>query len=764
MSNENPRRQPLWTGASLFTVSATSLLLMIAAIVPAEESAANASHNWFTASLVITLVAVALAASIVGWSLNSSGRPAIGVRIYFVAEVLLLAAAGVALAQRSAWHDAAPDMPVVFFVPFVLIGLAACGAPSVLSGLRTIRRTLAEHRAADTSTIEGYLLRLNARLRTTPASRRRIMHEAEDHLRSAAVAVGEAKAIERFGTPERLADAFADESYQARVRTVAWANLLAVSFGLAVLMYEARRVFYGAVASLNQIGAVWWTGSSRYPRIEPVNSWLTLVLPPFRGGLAIALAVASLSPVAAALLAVAAARRRPSLALKATLLSLIEGVAGFSLALVLWKRLSEGSWLTGGSYPSIPQHSIWAAIAVGAAFAAACWCAVELAPWRRPGLGSTAALCALIVLPLGVGFVWKAPQPPSDGRLGLPPQAWLTTSLTTYGRESAAGPLEESAGKERLSIAWLGWADERPGQLMPGKTRAPELAGYTFFGGRSRSKPHEPIPFELPLKIKDSVRALAVTPEVRPTAAWGSNHGLWLRTNSGRVLRLTNAPTAALQLLETGNGAVLYGISGGALVVARSPLWRPRRLETVKGDLLSAAVTARGVAVLIGSGSGLRLDLRTPNGSLLGSWRVAEATNGVAGRLADGRPAVAFNGLVSGSHVLAFATLSPGGLKTQVVSNEYPCAVPVAVGSIGRSPALLTRSRCLRPKTAAGDPGGEVLSTFEFLEQSSGWDRYVFPGWVFQVGAYVEGSPVGATAGLDHSVVVAGDGSAVFPG
>ena len=401
MSNENPRRQPLWTGASLFTVSATSLLLMIAAIVPAEESAANASHNWFTASLVITLVAVALAASIVGWSLNSSGRPAIGVRIYFVAEVLLLAAAGVALAQRSAWHDAAPDMPVVFFVPFVLIGLAACGAPS------------RSFRAADDPPHTGRApgcRHLNHR-RLSPALERAASHDSclptPHHARGRRPSPhrcrrgGRSQGDRALRSPERLADAFADESYQARVRTpLPGRHLLAVSFGLAVLMYEARiqAHSYGAVASLNQMPR----RRSLVDSIESLSPHRAreLVVDPCtsavsrRSGDRTAPVCFAFVRMAAALLAVAAARRRPSLALKAdAAIADRRPSPGFSLALVLWKRLSEGS-LANRGFLSVDT----AAFDLGGHRGGRCLCSQPRSvcgrvgvPGARPGLALYAA-------------------------------------------------------------------------------------------------------------------------------------------------------------------------------------------------------------------------------------------------------------------------------------------------------------------------------------------------------------------------------------
>jgi hypothetical protein len=82
-------------------------------------------------------------------------------------------------------------------------------------------------------TIARYLRELHAALVVDPWTRRRVLAETEDHLRSAVEAgASESEAVARFGSPSALAARFA-EVYAARVtRGTAWLllGLLVVAF------------------------------------------------------------------------------------------------------------------------------------------------------------------------------------------------------------------------------------------------------------------------------------------------------------------------------------------------------------------------------------------------------------------------------------------------------------------------------------------------------------------------------------------------------
>jgi hypothetical protein len=99
------------------------------------------------------------------------------------------------------------------------------------------------------SPIEGYLDRLDHELRARRAPRRRLLAEAEDHLRSAAeelvagrrsFADAEQEAIERFGTPPEVAHRFAHAKASSTARAaVGWAAAAFLAYCTAALVFLA---------------------------------------------------------------------------------------------------------------------------------------------------------------------------------------------------------------------------------------------------------------------------------------------------------------------------------------------------------------------------------------------------------------------------------------------------------------------------------------------------------------------------------------------
>jgi hypothetical protein len=98
-------------------------------------------------------------------------------------------------------------------------------------------------------TIQAYLDGLERELRSRRAPRRRLLAEAEDHLRSAAeelVAGGhspvdaEQAAIERFGAAREVAHRFALATAASTARSaVAWASVVFIAYGGAALVFVA---------------------------------------------------------------------------------------------------------------------------------------------------------------------------------------------------------------------------------------------------------------------------------------------------------------------------------------------------------------------------------------------------------------------------------------------------------------------------------------------------------------------------------------------
>jgi hypothetical protein len=99
------------------------------------------------------------------------------------------------------------------------------------------------------SPIELYLERLDHELRAKRAPRRRLLTEAEDHLRSAAaelLALGrspadaEHEAIVRFGAAPEVADRFAHATASSTARSaVGWAAAALLAYGTAALVFLA---------------------------------------------------------------------------------------------------------------------------------------------------------------------------------------------------------------------------------------------------------------------------------------------------------------------------------------------------------------------------------------------------------------------------------------------------------------------------------------------------------------------------------------------
>ena len=83
------------------------------------------------------------------------------------------------------------------------------------------------------SAIDRYLSELGRKLRVGGRLRRRILLEAEDHLREAASDGGEEAAVARFGAPTEVAGRFTETAVGMRARVAA--RLLVVALALAFL-------------------------------------------------------------------------------------------------------------------------------------------------------------------------------------------------------------------------------------------------------------------------------------------------------------------------------------------------------------------------------------------------------------------------------------------------------------------------------------------------------------------------------------------------
>ena len=99
------------------------------------------------------------------------------------------------------------------------------------------------------SPVEAYLDRLDSELRTRRAPRRRLLAEAEDHLRSSAeelvargrsAAEAERVAIERFGDAPEVAHRFAVATASSTARSaVGWAAAAFLAYGASALVFVA---------------------------------------------------------------------------------------------------------------------------------------------------------------------------------------------------------------------------------------------------------------------------------------------------------------------------------------------------------------------------------------------------------------------------------------------------------------------------------------------------------------------------------------------
>jgi hypothetical protein len=743
-----------WSGAGLFAISAAAVALLVSVIVPLEGS--SNWGNWFTATLVIVVALVALASSGAGWWLLSGHRLGVGVRLFALAEAMLLAGAALAVDQDRRWHETASDAFPSRVIPVGLVVLAALGLPFAFTGLRALRRSLAERRAADASTIDGYLTQLSVCLHTTPSLRKRILREAEDHLQASAAEVGEARAIERFGSPERLAEAFAAESRVAGAFVVAWTTLAAVSLGLIVLLAGTRSVLFRTLSDstgLTQQTTVTWHEPVSSPRVEPVSSALTLVPPPLRGGYMPALGISALLALALALAATALARRRPRVAVACSLLAMVEGAMALVFALVLWRRLAR-------EYVPLPPHAGWICLTVGVVMLAAFWCALELAPRRRPQGAFALALCAFVALPVVAGAAWRAPQPPCVAHLGLPPSPWLMTSLESIGSGVANSPLAVSAENGRIAFAWVGWSYSTGGSVKRlGAQKRARISGYSLAinGDIKLDRDVALRPSLIAVSVPDpaAVRALAVAPATHSAVAWGTANELWLKLGKSPAKQIADGHVRALRLVTALGRQTLLGIVDDRLVLARAPLWRLRPLARVTGDLLSVQVTGSALAVLTSYEDGLSFALRAADGRVLHSWPIPlRGGRGVVGRLDSGQPVLAYSGSAAGHYSLGLATVRGARLQRRTVASDRPCAVPIAVGSVQGTAAVLAGSRCALPGGAI-TPDDDIYTTFEFVLKAGRWQPYEFPGWPFSNGAYLDGAPypiVSSGAGRDITI------------
>ena len=758
MRSEVSVRRLRWSGAALFGISAVALAVSVAVLFPLQGSP-DSSSDWFTATLTIAIGFVALASSGAGWWFLSGHRFGVGARLCVLAEALLLTGATIAFEQLPRWHEASPNAASLAVLPLLLLALAVCGAPLALVGVGALRKALAERRAADTSTIDGYLARLSVCLQTTPSLRGRILREAEDHLRIAATEIGEAKAIERFGTPEQLAEAFTTEARVASAYAVAWATLAAISLELAALLaatgYSMNRTVSLANSMLiGQPDTFWWnTGAGAH--LESMSSTLSLVPPPLRGGLTVALALAALMALTSAVTAVATVRRRPPFAVICAATSVALSTLAIGLALALEVRLARFQ------VPLLPQVK-WLALAIAGVLVAALWCAIEL-EIRTIRLRQTVlALGVAVFLPLLAGTCWRAPQPPGDGYWGWPPSPSLETGPFTLGAPLDDSPLAIGADAGEVAFAWVGWAQ---GLSDSRRTRARLCAYVSTASGieprRSSIAPAVANPM--------SIRALAVLPTRRGLAlAWGTASGAWVRLGSSSPKPITAGRVEALQLFSLRGRPTLIAGVGGRLVMARAPRWQATPLVDTSGTLLSARSAGGGFALLTRGRSGLRFELRTASGGRGGSWSIPlrAVGGGVVGQLPGGRAAVAFAGASGGRYSLWLGVVRGGKLVRRLIASDRPCVKPLALGSGNGSAAVLTGSRCL----ALGQGSlftASVVGTSEFISTHGSWQRYQIPDWVYEEGALFDDSPYLLSALSTHNgedvLMVTGGASLVMP-
>ncbi len=754
MRDEASIRRLRLSGAVLFAISAVAVALTVAVLFPLQASH-DSGGDWFTATLTIVIGFVALVTSGAGWWFLSGRRFGAGARLFVLSEAMLLAGAALAFDQLSRWHEASPNTASLAVLPLLLLALAVCGAPPALVGVGALRKALAERRAADTGTIDGYLARLDACLHTTPRLRRRILREAEDHLRIAATEIGEAKAIERFGTPEQLAEAFTTEARVASAYAVAWTTLAAISLELAALLaatgYSMNR---DVIMLIGQPDTFWWnTGAGAH--LESMSSTLSLVPPPLRGGLTVALALAALMALTSAVTAVATVRRRPPFAVICAATSVALGTLAIGLALALEVRLARFQ-------VALLPHVKWLALAIAGVLIAALWCAIEL-EIRTIRLRQTVlALGVAVFLPLLAGTCWRAPQPPGDGYWGWPPSPSLETGPFTLGAPLDDFPHAIGADAGKVAFAWVGWAQ---GSSDSRRTRA-RLRAYV-----STASGIEPRRSSIALTVASpkSIRALAVLPTRKGLAlAWGTADGAWVRLGSSSPKPIAGGRVEALQLFSLqGRPTLIVGV-GGRLVMARAPRWQVTSLVDTSGTLLSARSAGGGFALLTRGRSGLRFELRTASGGRGDSWSIPLRVvgGGVVGQLPGGRAAVAFAGASGGRYSLWLGVVRGGKLVRRLIATDRPCVKPLALGSGNGSAAVLTGSRCL----ALGQGSlftASVVGTSEFISTHGSWQRYQIPDWVYEEGVLFDDSPYLLSALSTHNgedvLMVTGGASLVMP-
>ena len=705
---------------------------------------------------------VAFASSGAGWWFLSGRRFEAGARLFVLSEAMLLVGTAIAFDQLSRWHEAAPKTTSLVVLPLLLLALAVCAAPLALVGVGALRTVLAERRAADATTIDGYLARLSVCLRTTPSLRKRILREAEDHLRIASAEVGEAKAIERFGSPEQLAEAFAEETRGASAYAVAWTTLAAVATGLAALLagvgYTLTRTVSDALGRMAASPDTFWDWRVAWPRLERESSALSLVAPPFRGGLSAALAVSVLLALSLALAAVATVRRRPRLAVGFALAAIGEGALGFGLTVVLERRLAHLQIAV------LPPHVKWAAIAIGVVLVVTLWWAIELEFRSISHRSAPAALFVLVALPLLAGAFWRAPQPPSDGYLGAPPSRFLGSGPGTLGRTIPDSPVAIAGGSGKIAFAWVGLAGLDSGR----PSRKVGICGYVFsIEGRAS----RPVPISVSVSDPGAIDALAVRPTAQGTSvAWGTASGLWLQSEAGRAKQIAAGRVGAVQLLSVRGRLTLLANVDGRLVLAQAPIWRVMPLANASGALLSAQTTGSGFAVLTRNASGLRFDLRAATGLGRRSWSIpVRNAGGAVGLLANGSPAIAFAGMDGGRSSLWLGTVGGGRLVRRLIASDLPCAVPIALGSVNGSTAVLTSNRCsaIRHGTLFTP---DLVRASELISRDGNWRQYQFPDLAFDRGVYFDGAPYGVrveVADSSHSrlpfLTAVGDDRLVWP-
>jgi hypothetical protein len=725
------------SGAGLFCVAGLSLGLSTTALFPLEADFTNMDR--FTATLALALSLLAVVTAGAGWWSPARHPLGASTRLFLLAEALLIAEAVLVVLAYPNWHRVEPDVRLLKILPFPLAALAICGAPFVYFSIRALQRALAARRGAATPTIDSYLDCLSVCLRTTPRLRWRILHETEDHLRLAAEEVGEKKAIRRFGTPEQVAEGFASESRVARSYAVAWTTLVVVASGIVVLLaVTADTLITQAKAASSTTNAyrvtgVTWDWGARSP-LEPLTSWLTSVPPPLRGGIAIALAVTAALALALALAAVAVVRRKPRLAATCALLAMLEGALGLGLACALERRLYDLYVLPFGVNA---QRS--AAIGAVVALTATLWLALELVPRSIRVVPCSTALCALVALPLIAGLSWQAPHPPTDGYWGLRSSDDLDPAKYVVSK-TAHAPVAMMVAHGRIAVATVGpvWTSRRQGGRLVARATKVEIRGLVLSVKRN-VKPRRSV-IAVPVSDPGAIRTLAVWPTAKGAVlAWGTAGGLWLRVETS-ARQIASGHANSLHLFSAGGRLVLIATVGRRRLIASAPDWRPRALPELSGELLSVQAARNEFVTLerIESESDLRLDLRNASGSVERQWAIPlRIADGVTGLLPGGRFGVAYSGMAGGHYALWLGTIRGERLERRLVSDDRPCAIPMALGSVDRAAAVLTRSRCSTPSLTAADP---MSATYEFVAKGQGWDRYEYQ-WrmIFRAGAYLDG-------------------------